>query len=194
MKISRRDVDKEDKDHLRAELEEILCPARRDEPVCDSACNRPEGRVCSRSCPDMPRTLSSEGDKYTLETRIAPLVYELKRFGIFEPCWSCEGHNGTDGTLWKIPRVWFYSKSVVHVRVLADSIAELHVRGKLNVPWHIAITHSDDDNADTTFSLEPAPTADSAVLSALQSDVDTIARHLGSLVIEEARKLSTVID
>jgi len=52
---------------------------------------------------------------FPIESGIAPLVFELKRLGVFEPCWSCEGHNDPGGNLWKIPRVWFYCDSVVQV-------------------------------------------------------------------------------
>lgn len=190
MKIARHGNGGTDTEDLRADLWEILHSDQREGPVCGSGCARPGAPDCSRACPDIPRALSSDPDKHPLETRIAPLVFELKRLGVFEPCWSCEGHNKPDGALWKIPRVWFYCRSVVCVRVLADGIKELHLKGKLSVPWQIVITYSDDDNADTTFSLEPRLQADSASLIALQNDIDAIAQHLRELVFTEAHKLS----
>lgn len=134
--------------------------------------------------------MSSDPERYPLENCIVPLVFELKRLEAFHPCWSCEGHNRPDGSLWKLPRVWFYCESVIHLRVLADAVKALHVAEKLSVPWRVALTHSDNDNTDTTFSLEPNIEGITVTLPALQRDVDTIAAHLRDVVFDEARKLS----
>jgi hypothetical protein len=137
--------------------------------------------------------LSSDPERYPLESRIAPLVFELKRLQVFQPCWSCEGHNRKDGTLWKVPRVWFYAESVVHVRVLADAIKELALDGELNGAWQVVTTYSDDDNAETTFSLEPGTAESGPGLSELQQDLEVIARHLRPLVTARARKLRSTV-
>ncbi len=102
--------------------------------------------------------------------------------------------------MWKIPRVWFYCRSVVHLRVLADALEELHLDRRLSVPWRVVLTFSDGDNADTTFSLEPGALEPSPLapnrgaprpsLAALQRDLGTSAQHLREVVFEEARKLS----
>ncbi len=97
--------------------------------------------------------------------------------------------------MWKIPRVWFYCRSVVHLRVLADALEELHLDRRLSVPWRVVLTFSDGDNADTTFSpapgsLAPGPAASRPLLPALQRDVNTIAGPLRDVVFDEARKLS----
>lgn len=191
MKIARYGGSEADSDLLRAELGEVLEADRRPGPVCGAACQRPGATDCSRNCPDIPRTLSGDPDKHPLETRIAPLVFELTRLGVFKPCWSCEGHTKPDGTLWKLPQVWFYSRSVVHIRVLADGLKELDLAKKLNTAWQVVITHSDNDNADTTFALQPSLDRDApADLAGLQRDIDTIAAHLHELVLTEARNLS----
>ena len=137
--------------------------------------------------------MSSDPVNHPLEGRIAPLVYELKRLEAFHPCWSCEGHNGPDGKLWKIPRVWFYCGSVVHLRVLADAVKELHLTETLSVPWRVVLTFSSEDNADTTFSLEPDLDHERPLLPALQRDIDAIAEHLRELAFTEARKLSRMV-
>ena len=190
MRIGRHRDGGVSKDRLRSELDEILKPDESNGPVCGAACQRPGAKDCSRHCPDIPRALSSDPQRHPLETRIAPLVYELKRLAVFEPCWSCEGHNKPDGSFWKLPQVWFYCRSVVHLRVLADGIKELHVDGKLSVPWQIAITFSDGDNVDTTFSLHPVIDPNEVNLAALQKDIDAIAEHLRQQVFAEALKLS----
>ena len=200
MRIERRKDGRGRAAQIREELGEILHGGTDGVPVCAADCPRAGPGRCSRHCPDIPRMLSSDPENHPLESRIAPLVYELKRLEVFDPCWSCEGHNGTEGAMWKIPRVWFYCRSVVHLRVLADALKELHLDQRLSVQWRVVLTFSDGDNADTTFSLEPAslepsspapgPAASRPLLAALQRDLDTIAGHLHDVVFEEARKLS----
>jgi hypothetical protein len=190
MKIDRRKDGRGRVAQVRQELGEILHGGMDGVPVCAPDCPKAGPGRCSRHCPDLPRMLSSDPENHPLESRIAPLVYELKRLEVFDPCWSCEGHNGTDGALWKIPRVWFYCRSVVHLRVLADALKELHLDRRLSVQWRVVLTFSDGDNADTTFSLEPSPVGPRPPLAALQRDVDTIAQHLRDVVFDEALKLS----
>ncbi len=195
MRIERRKDGRGRAAQIREELGEILHGGMDGVPVCAADCPRAGPGRCSRHCPDIPRMLSSDPENHPLESRIAPLVYELKRLEVFDPCWSCEGHNGTEGALWKIPRVWFYCRSVVHLRVLADALKELHLDRRLSVQWRVVLTFSDGDNADTTFSLEPGslapgPGAPRPPLAAMQRDVDTIAQHLRDVVFDEALKLS----
>jgi len=197
MRIGRRHTGPLDPQDLRSELHEILqdC-APTGQPVCGPTCLRRSAQGstqdCSRHCPGIPRALSSDPDNFPLETRIAPLVFELKRLKVIEPCWSCEGHNGTDGQLWKIPQVWFYCQSVVYLRVLADSLKRLYLEKKLATPWHVVITFSDQDNVDTTFSLEPSLDQNRPNLTTIQRDIDTIAEHLHDMVIAVADRLSAV--
>lgn len=148
------------------------------EPVCCVCCPdyRPSAG-CHRDCPAAARRLSSEGEDSPLEPLVAPLVFELKKLGVFHPCWSCEGHNDPAGNVWKIPRVWFYSDSVVHVRALAEAIDRLHAARRLSARWQLVLTYSDAGNPDTTFSLEPEPAADKPLRS-LQGDLRVMAEEL----------------
>ncbi len=106
------------------------------------------------------------------------------------PFRSRAGLGGADGALWKIPRVWFYCRSVVHLRVLADALEELHLDRRLSMPWRVVLTFSDGDNADTTVSLEPGLEASPPPHAALQRDIETVAGHLRDVAFDEARKLS----
>src|ERR1700678_3681924 len=102
------------------------CPIR-----CAAVTARITGhRPVHRFCPAAPRRLSSEGEQSPVEPLVSPLVFELKKLGVFYPCWSCEGHTGQDGKVRNIPRVWFYADSVVHVRGLADAINRLFNAGR----------------------------------------------------------------
>ncbi len=190
MKIERRKDGGTHADQLREDLARILHSDSDGLPVCAPDCPSASPEHCSRRCPDIPVILSSDPAKHPLEDRIAPLVYELKRLEAFHPCWSCEGHNDPDGKLWKIPRVWFYCESVVQLRVLADAVKELHLAEKLSVPWRVTLTFSNEDDADTTFYLEPNLDHERPLLPALQRDIDAIADHLRELALSEARKLS----
>jgi len=190
MRIGRRGRSGTDPKELRAELDEILKFEEQPGSVCGAACQKADPRNCSRNCPYIPQVLSSDPERFPLETRIAPLVYEMKRLGVFEPCWSCEGHNKPDGSFWKLPQVWFYAHSVTHLRVLADAIKELHLIEKLSVPWQIRVTFSDNDNAETTFSLQPRIDPSNVELASLQNDIDAIALALREQVLAEALKIS----
>jgi hypothetical protein len=144
--------------------------------VCDPRC--PDytcSTRCHRYCTAAPTRLSSEGERGPVEPLVAPLVFEIKKLGVFYPCWSCEGHTDQAGNTLKIPRVWFYSDSVVHIRALTDAVNRLFHAGRLSVRWHVVLTYSDPGNPDTTFSLEPEV---AAPLARLQADLRVMADDL----------------
>jgi hypothetical protein len=96
------------------------------DPVCCPGCeDHDAATICSNSCEFAPLRLSSD-PTFPVEKLITLLVFELKKLGIFFPCWSCEGHNNKDGDLAKNPSIWFYSDSVVHVRALENSISKIY--------------------------------------------------------------------
>ena len=86
------------------------------------------------------------------------------------------GHADQAGNTLKIPRVWFYSDSVVHIRALTDAVNRLFLARRLAVRWHVTLTYSDPGNTDTTFSLEPESAG--ASLSELQGDLRALANEL----------------
>jgi hypothetical protein len=57
------------------------------------------------------------------------------------------------------------------------AINRLFNAGRLSAHWHIILTHSDADNPDTTFSLEPEPAQDGS-LNALQADLRVMSDEL----------------
>jgi len=175
---------------VREELKEILENDTSGKPVCAPNCPKARPDRCNRSCPDIPEMISTDPQKHPVEPRVAPLVFELKRLELFQPCWSCEGHYDHSGALWKVPRVWFTCDSVAHLRVLANAVKGLHLRGALSVPWQVVLTFSDDQDANTTFSLEPNLVDSVPSLEKLQGDLKTIAEHLHRSVFTEAQKLS----
>lgn len=194
MRIERLPCDTDEQSALCEQCSEVLEFGYGDRSVCILDCPKAAATACSRNCPDIPHFLSSDPERHPLEKRIAPLAFELKRLGVFQPCWSCEGHNHRDGTYWKPPRIWFYSHSVVHLRMLADGLKELHLKNRLSGPWQVVATHTEEDSIDTAFSLEPDLTQSDTTLAAQQDDIDTIAAHIGDLVHSEARKLLRLFD
>ena len=156
-------------------------------PQCGSASCQCK---CSPYCADAPRALSTEGDVYPVEPAVVSLVYEMKRPGVYEPCWSCEGHLGADGKLTKLPQLWFYCDSMVHVRLLASTMAKLKYGGHLSAAWHVVVTYSDPDNPQTTFSLELAAAQEHELtLPALHKDLAEMARLLHGMIAGEAQNL-----
>jgi hypothetical protein len=145
---------------------------------------------CSPYCPDAPRALSAEPDRYPIEAGIVPLVFAMRRQGYFTPCWSCEGHLYTDGAIGKLPCVWFYSESTLHLRLLASGLHKLKHIGRLRASWQVAVTFSDVNNLDTTYALEPAQPLDPKLtLDDLRKDIVEIAAALQSMICEGARAL-----
>ncbi len=39
------------------------------------------------------------------------------------PFWSCEGHIGPAGKVTRLPRVWFYARSVLYPRLITEYAA-----------------------------------------------------------------------
>ncbi len=190
MRIEQRDTDRRPAAETRGDAAAVLQADINRIPVCAADCPDAQPGQCSRRCPKIPEVLSTDPDRHPIEPRIAPLTFELKRLGVFHPCWSCEGHNDPQGRLWKVPRVWFYCNSVVHVRVLSDAVRHLHTQRRLIAPWRVTLTHTTPDNPDTAFSLEPDIDNRDVGLVALQKDVDTLAEQLQHTVHIEARSLS----
>jgi hypothetical protein len=145
---------------------------------------------CSPHCPDAIRALSSDPQRHPIEQGIVGLVFALTRVGLFTPCWSCEGHTSPDGSLWKMPTVWFTCDATAHVRLLATGVAKLTNTKRLSTQWRVVVTYSDPDNPCTTFALEPAQTVETPdLLAKLQGDADVIAHALQGMIINEGREL-----
>ena len=120
-----------------------------------------------------------------------PLVYELKKLGVFTPCWSCEGHNDNAGKLRRAPGVWFYCDSVTQVRLLAQGIETLGFRKELSTPWRVSISVAEPENPDTLYQLEPAIQDLNAItLEQLRADVRIIAHHLNHFVLDAASAMA----
>lgn len=193
MRIERLKKNRRERLEIRAELARIVNQSAKAR-VCDEACDAlcptcgSTGCACSCSsaCPHISTVLTCDA-AFPIEKLIAPLAFELKRLGVFEPCWSCEGHKDTSGDLWKVPRVWFYCDSVVYVRILSSVLKDMDIEERLETPWQVRVTFSDNENLGTTFSLRP-DTAEkpNVTLEQLQRDVRAITEGLHDRVMEKA--------
>jgi len=189
MRIVRSDQADEHTSSSQAALDAMAVAAQQRGPVCTPDCVRAKHQHCSRKCPYIPQVLSSDPVNYPIEPLIAPLAFELKKLGVFEPCWSCEGHNDQQQRLQKLPAVWFYAHSVTHVRVLSDSVRDMFCDRRLSSPWQVKLCFSDPNNVNTTFSLDPAAHNAELTLVSLQNDVAKIAEELEGRVIKKAATL-----
>ena len=199
MRIERRQENRRHEGSLEEKLDNFLQFGGHEERPCGSACQKvcPTcGSVscqcqCAPDCEHIPTALSSDPENYPIEESIAPLVYTLKAIGHFQPCWSCEGHMDVRGDrIWKIPRVWFYCNSTLHLRLLGDVLQEFAIEHVTGVPWIVKLTFSDDDNPDTTFSLRPDPASIGDVsLADLQNDARMLAKRLPDALRARAKKI-----
>lgn len=151
--------------------------------------------ACSPHCPQAPRQLSSDPEAFPIEAGIVPLVYGLSSLRLCPPCWSCEGHLDRSGALHKLPRVWFYCRSVVYPSVIAEYLSNLLVARKIRVPWQVNMVHW-GEQLESTFSIEPAlDPAKPHLLEQLQQDVRVIAadfhQDIRLLTNSRMRKLAT---
>ena len=190
MKIDQKTASPALRTRAREDLSSLLRSRVDAPPPCAANCPEAFGPRCSRSCPEVPRKLSSDPEGHPLDPLIAPLVYEVQRLKVFQPCWSCEGHNGPGGSLWKVPRVWFYSDSMTHVRALAGAIRQMELDRRLHANWQVVLVSLDQKDPDCCFSLEPAGLAPTVRLEDLQADVTVIAASLHDLVVQIADDLA----
>jgi hypothetical protein len=127
---------------------------------------------------------SSKQDNYPTGSQAMPLVWKLKKIGVFHQVWSCEGQEDLMGNLWIIPRVWFYSDSDVHILALAKIVENLFSVGKISTQWGVSVTYSDGENPETTFSLEPQPKHTEGILDSLRHDMNIISEQIESVYMK----------
>ncbi len=134
--------------------------------------------LCGPGCPQAPVQMSSDGERYPIEPRIVALVFGFNCLRICPPFWSCEGHQYPDGTIQRVPQVWFYTRSLVYPRLIGDWLVRLRFRQRIANPWHICVSYA-EGSLDTGFSIEPdLKMIPCLSLPAFQQDVAVIADAL----------------
>ena len=100
---------------------------------------------CTPECEAAARKLSSEPDRYPIERLVLPFVFHLNALRVVQPCWSCDGHLDTfsaEEKIWKLPQVWFYSRSVVYPKLINDYLRDLKHHSRLNHHWQVNLCSS----------------------------------------------------
>lgn len=185
----------ENKKRSRAELELLLCqPGPQQVPPCQN-CREHIVAQCNARCANAPSALSSDPERYPVEAKVVPLVYELRKTRVLQPCWSCEGHMGVDGKLWKYPQVSFYSATPLYAVLLVNYLTLLKHRKKLNHDWIIVISGFGQKHSGITYTIEPRLGSDTTPhLGRLHCDLITIAENLDLHIKQEARKMLDVLN
>lgn len=115
-------------------------PVERCGPVKDAACRAPGHPLrCVHACADpsarqAPVQMSSQGDRYPVEPKVAGLVFGFNCFRVCPPFWSCEGHRLLDGTLQRVTQVWFYTRLLIYPRLIGDWLACLYFKKRIANP------------------------------------------------------------
>lgn len=159
-------------------------------PECGSAsclCN------CGPECEQAPRNLSSEPEKFPIEEGIVPLVYAIYDMETGLPCWSCEGHEGLDGKIGKLPQVWFYVLHQAYPDLLAKFLWQLHFNGLIQHQWNVTVV-SADNATDTTFSIVPDTNGSTLDLDKLRQDIKVIGGRMYDDIAVLARENIGEID
>lgn len=195
MRINRHFNARKDSDQRRRTMLTVLGQPNADDERpcrdCDKACPDHASTTCtcqcSFACPDAPTALTSDPERYPIEPRILPLVFELNALKVVQPCWSCEGHNGATEEVEKLPSVWFYADDIVYAELLNTYLIESYARRLTHVPWIVTLSPGPED---TAFSCRPDIWGRSAnaTLKDLQSDAFALAKE----VREQTRRLARV--
>jgi hypothetical protein len=122
--------------------------------------------------------MSIEPDRYPIEPEIVAMVFSFNCLRVCPPYWSCEGHLFPNGKIFRVPQVWFHSRTSIVPKLIGDFLSTLRVRHAIRNPWHVCLTFAEGRFA-TGYSLEPdCKEIDSPDLPALQRDARIIAENL----------------
>ena len=122
--------------------------------------------------------LSSEPERFPIERHIVPLVYALASTRECRPCWSCEGHEDKDGTLTRVPRVAFDTRSDLPPTLIAEYLGTLFSKKVLNCRWDVLVSPF-GNMLNMTYTIEPRIEEEAkAKLYMLRHDVTVIAEGL----------------
>ncbi len=174
---------------IQRQLEVFINQPEPEEVAPCPGCNQHIPVHCSPTCDRAAQALSIEPEKYPIEDKVVPLVFEIMATRLIQTCWSCEGHLDYESRLWKLPQVCFHTESQVYPKLMLIHLSRLYQAHMLTNAWHIVLT----DMANTmgiTYSIQPdLNRAEDIHLGALQLDLMTIAGNLHSALKQIAREL-----
>lgn len=178
------------KQRIRSDLELLLSqPGAELRPPCQN-CRQHKVDLCNSKCGEAASALSSDPNNFPLEPKVVPLVYELRKTRVIQPCWSCEGHIGHDGKLWKLPQICFYSASPVYATLLVNYLSLLQHKKKLTHEWIIVVSSFSNKANSLTYTIEPKLSPDISIhLGSMQADLIIIADNLAENIKREAMSM-----
>ncbi len=149
---------------------------------CDKPCPCSNSRICTCLCgPDCahaPIAMSSDADRYPIESKIVPLVFGINCLRVCRPYWSCEGHQFKSDRVVRVPQVWFYTRSLMYPKLIAEHLARLVARKAIHNSWQICVTYT-DENLEAGFSIKPDMNSiKEPCLETMQRDANIIAESL----------------
>lgn len=170
-----------------SDKQERPCPGCRF--AVGSSHSQTSAAFCSAQCPEAPRQMSSEPDRYPIELGIAPLVYAFYTMRLMMPCWSCEGHTDQNGVVLKTPKLWFYTTSDFYPKLVAQYVSSLKGAHKIENHWAVRLLPFSQSMFTITYSLEPQESAPALFnLASLQNDIKVISHHFRQEMLTLARQ------
>ena len=163
------------------QLEQFIAqPEPADVAPCPG-CNNHVPLNCSGQCDDAAKALSIEPERYPIESKVVPLVFEITASRLMQTCWSCEGHMDHNDNLWKVPQVSFYSKSPIYPKLVLIHLTRLFQDKKLGYRWHIVLSDF-TQTLGLAYSIQPDlnQVAETPRLGLLQQDLQLISEDMHS--------------
>lgn len=136
--------------------------------------------MCGPDCEHVPMVMSSDPERYPIEGKIVALVFGFNCLRICPPYWSCEGHTFPNGELFRVPQVWFYSRSMIYPKMIREYVFNLTHTKAIQYPWQICLAYT-ENSLETGFSIEPDIKAIvNPDLHVMQTDAQVVADYLVS--------------
>lgn len=188
MKLEHMHPDPEADENLLRDLHHLLEQPSYEQvrpcPHCQQPCNCSQSPTCTcmcgPDCPHAPVEMSIDGQRYPIEEKIVALVFAFNCLRVCPPYWSCEGHTLADGEFYRVPQVWFYSRSLLYPKLIGDYVHRLQTKQAIQNPWQISLAYS-DHCLETAFCIEPkGGITKKPDLESMQADVRIISDGLVS--------------
>lgn len=189
MKIATPKVELICDNKTRTQLEQFIAqPEPTDMAPCPGCANHvPE--KCSAQCDDASMALSIDPERYPIESKVVPLVFEMAASRLMQTCWSCEGHMDNNSKLWKVPQVSFYSESPIYPKLVLIHLTRLYQSKILGYRWHVVLSDF-SQSLNLTYSIQPDLNQEEAPrLGLLQQDLQIISNEMHSKLKQIAREL-----
>lgn len=156
---------------------------------CECSNSTTCGCQCSWECPYLMTELSSDPVKYPIEQGIIPLVFALNSTGFSQSFWSCEGHEDNEKKLYRLPRVQFYSSSLIFPSLLIELLNNLYFKKIISSKWKLLAQGLDDVSLNAKFEISPDVELQSTnLLTQLRDDIKKIAGRLYSELKSNANR------